>query len=150
MQVFLLQACSSAPAKGQLISTPLSKQQLNKAINKQYTNWKGVRYKMGGLQRNGIDCSGLIYRVFNDGMGIKLPRSTERQSRIGYTINKSNLQVGDLVFFKTGGVFKSRHVGIYTGNNQFLHASTSKGVMKSSLTNPYWKETYWHSRRILK
>jgi len=109
-----------------------------------------VRYKMGGLSRNGVDCSGFVYRLYKDGLGIKLPRSTELQSQLGEHVSKSQLKVGDLVFFKTGGLFKSRHVGIYAGGNQFIHASTSRGVMKSSLNTPYWREAYWQSKRILK
>jgi len=105
---------------------------------------------MGGTNRNGVDCSGFIYRTFKDGIGISLPRSTELQSGLGEYIDRDKLRPGDLVFFKTGSLFKSRHVGVYMGNGQFLHASTSRGVMKSRLSNPYWKDAYWQSRRILK
>ncbi|MDH5426292.1 MAG: NlpC/P60 family protein [Gammaproteobacteria bacterium] len=140
----------AAEVKGKLIQSPLSSQQLTQAFKQQHASWKGVRYKTGGLSRKGVDCSGFVYRSYKDGVGVSIPRTTELQSQQGQQISKSELKVGDLIFFKTGSIFKSRHVGIYTGNNMFLHASTSKGVMKSSLNNPYWKETYWQARRVLK
>lgn len=150
LHTFLLQGCSSTQIKGNLASSSLSKQEIKHSLNSQFRNWKGVRYQIGGTKRSGIDCSGFIYRVFKDGIGINLPRTTALQSKLGHYISKSELEVGDLVFFKTGSLFKSRHVGIYTGANKFLHASTSRGVMRSSLNNPYWKAVYWHSRRVLK
>lgn len=146
----LTQGCSTTQTKGKLVSSSLTNHQLIRELNKQYSTWKGSRYKIGGLKRSGVDCSGFIYRVFIDGVGVNLPRTTAQLSKLGLFINKRKLKVGDLVFFKTGRILKSRHVGIYTGSNQFIHASTSKGVIKSSLNNPYWKEAYWHSRRVLK
>lgn len=148
--LLLTQGCSTAHTNGKLVISPLKNHQIKRELNKQYTTWKGSLYKMGGLKRSGVDCSGFIYRVFKDGVGVNLPRTTAQQSKLGHFINKRKLKVGDLVFFKTGSILKSRHVGIYTGSNQFIHASTSKGVIKSSLNNPYWKEAYWHSRRVLK
>ena len=142
--------CSLKTSNGKQIRSSLSPQQINQALKQQHQHWKGVRYKMGGLSRKGVDCSGFVYRLYKDGLGVKLPRSTELQSQLGEHINKNQLKVGDLVFFKTGGLFKSRHVGIYTGGNQFIHASTSRGVMKSNLNNPYWREAYWQSKRVLK
>lgn len=146
----LTQGCSTTQTKGRFVSSSLTNHQIKRELNKQYSTWKGARYKIGGLKRSGVDCSGFIYRVFKDGVGVNLPRTTFQQSKLGHFINKSKLKVGDLVFFKTGSILKSRHVGIYTGSDQFIHASTSKGVIKSSLNNPYWDEAYWHSRRVLK
>lgn len=148
-QIFL-HGCSTTQTRGRFIDTSLSSQQIKHALNQQHLGWKGVRYKMGGTTRNGVDCSGFIYRTFKDGIGVNIPRSTALQSKLGKPVDKDDLQAGDLIFFKTGSVFKSNHVGVYTGNNSFLHASTSKGVIKSNLNNPYWKDVYWHSRRILK
>ena len=142
--------CSLKSTTGKQMTSALTPQQISHALKQQHHQWKGVRYKMGGLNRNGVDCSGFVYRLYKDGLGVKLPRSTELQSQLGEHVSKNQLKVGDLVFFKTGGLFKSRHVGIYTGANQFIHASTSKGVMKSSLNNPYWREAYWQSKRVLK
>ncbi len=71
----------------------------------------------------------------------------DEQRKLGFAVKKSQLKVGDLLFFKTG--WSSRHVGIYIGNNEFMHASTSQGVMISSLDNSYWKQKYWQARRLL-
>lgn len=118
-----------------------------KKLNTHYMRWRGTPYRMGGMNRKGIDCSGFVHVAFRDAFGIKLPRSTEALANHGNQINKSQLRVGDLVFFRTGR--KQRHVGIYVGNQHFIHASTSSGVMKSSLANPYWQQHYWKSTRLL-
>lgn len=109
--------------------------------------WKGTPYRLGGANKRGIDCSALIQKIYASTFNIELPRTTERQSRRGYPINKSKLQAGDLVFFKTS--LTEKHVGIFIGDNQFLHASSSQGVMISALDNSYWQSRYWQSRRII-
>lgn len=116
-------------------------------LQRQYSLWKGTPYRLGGMDRRGVDCSGFVYRVFDDLYGMKLPRTTENQAELGYSISRDELQVADLVFFKTG--WRTRHVGIYIGGDQFLHASTSRGVTISSLDNPYWNRRYWTSRRFV-
>ena len=121
-------------------------QTLEIALLDQYQLWKGTPYRHGGLNHNGIDCSGFVYRTIRDGLGRKLPRTTTRQSHQGYRINKSDLRTGDLVFFKTPG--DKQHVGIYMDNGLFMHASTSVGVTISRLDNQYWRDSYWQSRRI--
>ena len=112
----------------------------------QYKDWKGVDYRLGGLSKEGIDCSGFVHITFLSKLGIELPRSTEQQAQIGTPINQSELQTGDLLFFKTG--WSARHVGVYLENGAFLHASKSRGVMISSLDNLYWNSNYWQARRI--
>lgn len=106
----------------------------------------GTPYRLGGTNRRGVDCSGLVYRVYRDLYGLQLPRTTEAQVDLGYKVSADELQTADLVFFKTG--WATRHVGIYIGQGRFLHASTSRGVMISSLDNPYWQRHYWTSRRL--
>lgn len=147
-------ACSSGLdiTPGRLVDIPIGKKvdlnNSNAVKNKlyaQYKKWKGVKYKAGGLSKSGIDCSGFVYRTFRSELGINIPRSTELQSSSGKQIGKNKLKPGDLVFFKTGT--KVRHVGIYLDNNNFLHASSSKGVMISKLDNVYWKSKYWKSKR---
>ena len=120
--------------------------QVKNILYSQLNEWKSVRYKIGGLSKSGIDCSGFVYVTFLNRFGIKLPRSTQLQSRLGIKIAKSRLRAGDLIFFKTGT--KIRHVAIYLGNDKFIHASTSRGVMVSSLDNRYWSKKYWKSIRI--
>lgn len=99
-------------------------------IMDQYADWKGVRYRLGGDSKRGIDCSAFVQRTFREQFGMDLPRSTYEQEDLGKKIQRTKLRVGDLVLFRAGST--GRHVGIYLGNDQFVHASTSSGVMISS------------------
>ena len=112
----------------------------------QLNEWEGTPYQLGGLSKQGIDCSGFVLHTYKSKLGYQLPRSTELQSNVGYEIDKNDLRAGDLVFFKTW--FTMRHVGIYVEGGKFIHASTSKGVMTSRLDNVYWNDKYWKSMRI--
>ena len=113
---------------------------------KHYREWHGTPYRMGGLDRRGIDCSGFTYITFRSKLGYILPRTTDLQAQTRRQVVRNNLRIGDLVFFKTN--FYSNHVGIYLGDSEFLHASTSKGVIISSMKKQYWKYCYWTARRI--
>jgi probable lipoprotein NlpC len=115
-------------------------------LRAQAERWRGVPYRLGGSSEAGVDCSAFVQITFRSKLGVDLPRTTEELAREGERVDRSELQAGDLVFFKTG--FRQRHVGIYMGGKRFLHASTSRGVMTSSLNNVYWKERYWKARRI--
>lgn len=112
----------------------------------QYDEWRAVKYRGGGLSKTGVDCSGFVYLTFDTRFSIKLPRSTDEQIHVGAEISQQKLVPGDLVFFKTGK--SQRHVGIYLEDRKFLHASTEKGVMISSLDDHYWSRTYWKSIRV--
>ncbi|MDC9582448.1 bifunctional murein DD-endopeptidase/murein LD-carboxypeptidase [Xenorhabdus sp. PR6a] len=118
----------------------------SKILN-QYADWKGVAYRLGGNTKRGIDCSAFVQRTFHDQFGLELPRSTLEQQNVGQTVNRAKLRAGDLVLFKTGR--RMRHIGIYIGNNQFVHASTSNGVIVSKLTDTYWSKRYYGARRVL-
>ena len=122
--------------------TPIKKQ----AFTEFYNEWKNVRYKMGGISKSGIDCSAFTQKIYKDKFGIELSRSTKTQVNEGIEVAKSELQPGDLVFFKTGKT--DRHVGVYVGNGKFLHSSI-KGVQYTSLDKPFYKKNYWTSRRII-
>lgn len=146
----MLQACSSIPPSqpNQLYpASNLTFEEQYEQLMFFYFQWKGVPHQDGGASLNGVDCSGLMVRSFQEVYGVNLPRTTERQSKKGLIVGKDELRTGDLVFFKTG--VKQLHVGVYMKANIFLHASSSKGVMLSKLDNPYWRKNYWHSRRII-
>ncbi|PHM60430.1 C40 family peptidase [Xenorhabdus ishibashii] len=117
-------------------------------LKDQLKRWQNTPYRYGGMDRHGIDCSGFVYRTFSDRFNIQLPRTTSEQMNIGTRISKDDLMPGDLVFFKIGSGKSELHVGIYDTNNQFIHASTSKGVIRSSLDNVYWRRVFWQARRI--
>jgi probable lipoprotein NlpC len=118
------------------------------ALKKQYAQWRGVPYRSGGQSKRGVDCSGFVQLTFRDRFHMNIPRSTKGLVRYGKKIRRSSLLPGDLVFFRTG--FRKRHVGIYVKDGTFLHASTSRGVMLSSLNDDYWDDHFWQARRVMK
>ena len=119
---------------------------LRVSLEAQHEDWKGVPYRYGGLSPRGVDCSGFVYLTFLSRLGMEVPRTTTELLQSGEKVKRDEIQVGDLVFFRTGP--GNRHVGIYMGNGDFLHASSSQGVMTSSLSNPYWHRRYWQARRL--
>lgn len=116
------------------------------ALLAQYSNWKGTQYHWGGTTHGGVDCSALMQQIFNDSMHKKLPRTTFQQIKNGQKVSKDNLKPGDLVFFKTQP--DTRHVGVYIGDHEFIHASKSQGVTISSLDSQYWVDHYETARRL--
>lgn len=108
----------------------------------------GVPYKFGGTTRKGFDCSGYLQTVFSQN-GYKIPRSADDQYDIGRTVSRSKLKAGDLVFFSTYEPGPS-HCGIYLGNEQFIHTSSSKGVRIDKLQDSYWQPRYLGAKRITK
>lgn len=99
----------------------------------------GKPYRYGGASpEKGFDCSGLVYYAFRHA-GIKVPRSSHTQFADAFPVNPHALRQGDLLFFMISG--KISHVGIYIGNNTFIHApSSGKAVAYASLNNPYWRD----------
>lgn len=108
----------------------------------------GVAYKWAGSTPSGFDCSGYVQYVFN-AHGISLNRTAATQYKHGTFVSKSNLQPGDLVFFQNTYKAGISHVGIYIGDGQFIHASSSKGVVISNLSSSYYVSHYYGARRIL-
>ncbi len=102
---------------------------------------------MEAIQKKGIDCSAFVQRTFRDRLNIKIPRTTALQSNVGKEISINELEMGDLIFFKTG--FNTRHVGIYLEGGKFLHASTKRGVIISRLDNIYYSKHFWKIKRII-
>ncbi len=112
-------------------------------------NKLGSTYVYGDTGKEGYDCSGLVYSIYCNELGISLPRSSASQSTFGKQVSKSDLQEGDLVFFNTTGNGVS-HVGIYIGGGKFIHASSGQGkVMTSSLDEGYYEDRYVNATRVL-
>lgn len=121
-------------------------------ILKTAKSYLGVPYKYGGSNRTGFDCSGLVMVTFEE-LGLKLPRNSNQQSKEGAEIRITEAREGDLVFFNTSGSSIS-HVGIIesidkSGEIKFIHSSTSKGVIISSMDENYWKARFVKAIRLL-
>jgi cell wall-associated NlpC family hydrolase len=104
-------------------------------------DWYGTRYRLGGNDKSGIDCSAFVQSFFAAIYGLTISRTCREQYVETNRIKKSHLKEGDLVFFKTKGKSIS-HVGVYLRNNKFIHASTSSGVMISDLDEEYFQQRY--------
>ena len=112
----------------------------------------GKPYVWGAQGPNSFDCSGLTYYVYKNAAGITLPRTSVEQSKYGTTVSKSNLKAGDLIFFDTSGPNDGgvSHVGIYVGNGQMIHASSSqKKIVKVSVETSYWNNAFVIAKRVL-
>jgi len=106
----------------------------------------GVPYVFGGTSSNGFDCSGYVQHVFAM-LGISLPRTADAQFDAGHRV-VGGMKPGDLVFFQTYAAGAS-HVGIYLGHGKFVHASSSRGVMVSSLSDSYWASRFIGAKRFI-
>lgn len=107
--------------------------------------WMGTPYKWGGNDRNGVDCSAFVQNVYRDALNLTLPRTTAQQQYAGTRVARGALEPGDLVFFHTPK--RTDHVGIFLGDGDFAHASASRGVMISNLSESYWATAYTDARR---
>jgi len=123
---------------------------IRRSIVKTAENFIGVSYQWGGSSsQEGFDCSGLTMTVYRLN-GLNLPRSSIEQWKVGKPVLRSQLLKGDLVFFATVGWKKISHVGIYKGNNKFIHASgTGKKIRTDSLSGRYYKSRYVGARTYL-
>ena len=107
----------------------------------------GVPYVFGGTTPSGFDCSGFLQYVFRE-LGYVIPRLADEQYLLGYSAKVSQLDAGDLVFFETY-MEGASHCGIYVGDRQFLHVSSSRGVRVDSLDNDYWAPRFLGARKII-
>lgn len=171
-----LTACGSAKRKRVITkksrttkTTVKSKKTINKSTNTKSSsttvpsavksvidnakNYEGTRYKYGGTTKSGMDCSGLVYTAFKEA-NISLPRVSSAMATHGNWVDLKKVQIGDLLFFATAkNSRKVNHVGIVTkaslGNVEFIHSSSSKGVITSKLEEKYWYFAFVQARRVL-
>jgi len=156
--LFVLFSCGSSKSK--IITKKARKTRVISNVNPLAENvidnaeaYKGVRYKYGGNTKRGMDCSGLIHTAFKESQ-ITLPRISRDMATHGKWIDLKAVQKGDLLFFATKkGSRKVNHVGLVTssriGHVEFIHSSTSKGVIISNLAEKYWYYAFVQARRVL-
>ncbi|MDO4319118.1 MAG: NlpC/P60 family protein [Bacteroidales bacterium] len=158
MSVLVMGSCHSSRktmrgSHGQTVVTGSTRESVDRDIAGSLIEcarrWLGTPYRYGGNDRKGIDCSGLTCNVFEHVADIRLPRDSRSQSRYCLRVDRRDIQPGDLVFFvnKPGGD-RINHVGLYIGAGRMIHASSSRGVTESSITDGYWRDRYYCGGRV--
>ena len=146
MLVALLSACGSRRNTA-TVRTPAAKAAeamaalKSKDLYRFITDWAGVKYKFGGLDKSGIDCSGFALLLERDIYGIELPRRSKDQAEVIKSKDLDNLKEGDLIFFSFGGK-EVDHVGVYLNDDFFVHASTTRGVVVDNIKLPVYQKVY--------
>ena len=142
--ILLLSSCGSR----RHVTTPVTKAAKaadamaslkSKSLYRFITEWTGVKYKLGGLDKSGIDCSGFALLLEKNIYGFTLPRRSRDQAEAIKKKNKNNLEEGDLIFFSFGGN-EVDHVGVYLNSDFFVHASTTRGVIVDDLSLPVYQK----------
>jgi cell wall-associated NlpC family hydrolase len=141
----LTMACSSglAPAR-----SSIRNRESHNLLFTRAESYLGTPYRYGGADRSGMDCSGLVVRLFREVYRTRLPHRTTALFRIGVTIPFRSLEPGDLVFFRDAPGLQPSHVGIFLGDGRFIHASSSRGVIISRLRESYYRKRYAGARRM--
>lgn len=134
---------ASAPSRALDSNLALARDIINTGMQ-----YLGTRYRSGGASPAGFDCSGFVMHVFSK-HSISLPHSSRSQAGLGTSVQRSDLQPGDLVFFTTGGSTRINHVGIYTGDGKFIHSSSNRGIVITGMGETYYANCYVGARRIL-
>lgn len=156
---FFLTSCRSQKA---VVYNPVEVKQLSRQMGFTISNtdeniplyaeasmWLGVPYRYGGLNRRGIDCSGLVNRIYRNVYRKNVSRSTTDLDKASKKIAKNGLRTGDLVFFATSNKHKGiSHVGIFLKDGYFVHASTRRGVIVSHLDEDYYRRTWKKGGRL--
>ncbi|MBX3747983.1 MAG: C40 family peptidase [Verrucomicrobiae bacterium] len=119
------------------------------AWEREVERWMGTPYRWGGDTQRGVDCSGFVQQVHFRVSGVRLPRTTAEQFKVGTAVARRELRPGDLVFFETTGRGVS-HVGLSLGGDRFAHASQSRGVVVAGLGEAYWTQRYLGARRVVR
>ncbi len=146
--VFALTGCASTPTASLKTNHYRTKpKKIEQLLRAEANRWKGTPYRSAGTSRKGVDCSGLVLQLYKNVFDIRLPRLTKDQARAGIFVSRSRIRPGDLVFFRPPN--RKRHVGVYLGSGEFVHASSSRGVMISNINSPYWRKIFWKARRVL-
>jgi len=155
----ILISCGSSKSTSGSKTTKIERTSKSKSSNTSESiisyakTFKGTRYKFGGTSKKGMDCSGLVYTSFLK-EDISLPRVSRDMAKKGKRISKDKISRGDLVFFKTN---KNRnvinHVGLVVeskrGNILFIHSTSSRGVIISSLDEKYWRNAFVEGRKVI-
>ena len=118
---------------------------IEKKLLTSYSKWKGTKYRLGGDSKDGIDCSALTRRVYRETFNQELPRVSTQQIKKGRRVAAKDLKSGDIVYFKPEN--RINHTAVYVGNSLFINASSSKGVVISSLKSPYWRKYFKYGVR---
>jgi murein DD-endopeptidase / murein LD-carboxypeptidase len=160
--LILIIACQSTvryTSEGDLTDSPADNSEENSGdysagtvdsgrMNKIIAGYLRTPYKNGGVDKNGIDCSGLVMAVYNEYNSTRLPRNTGKLYSKLRNVEYKTIAYGDLVFFALNGSGVS-HVGIYVGNKKFVHASKSRGVVIDSMNEDYYVNSFKGVRRVL-
>lgn len=147
----LLTACAIQPKRPlpppvdrvQALAQP---EQTRQHLLQHFEQWQGVRHKLGGQSKWGIDCSAYTQLVYKQVFDLKLHRRVVDQRKQGKRIHLNTVQPGDLIFFKPSTY--PNHVGIALSPREFIHVSSRKGVMRSRLDQGYWANYFAQARRI--
>ncbi len=157
--VFMISGCRSYPRyRGDGPTTPMENQPTRGQFDTEeflrlgtiMRTYLGKPYKGKSRYETGIDCSMFTRDVFQKYNQTELPRTAAEQYKAGVEVTPGRLMMGDLVFYKTERRKKISHVGIYLSHNEFMHASTSRGVIITNMSEKYWAKRFVGARRVLK
>jgi cell wall-associated NlpC family hydrolase len=127
---------------------PVFTDEVARKLHRVIDEYMGVPYKAGGMSAMGMDCSGFVYVVYDKALNKDVGRTTADQFGQGEEVQRRELQYGDLVFFKNRREKDVSHVGIFVGRNEFVHASTSRGVVRDRLDLREYETRYAGAKRV--
>ncbi len=142
-------ACKASAIESHINSTSCSIRFSEQRFEDEVKEYLGTPYRRGGTSEKGMDCSGFARMVYDRLLGLELPHNSGDQFRSSelQKIDRQELQAGDLVFFANKKKKRINHVGVYLSDGQFIHASSSEGIIVSSLNDKYWKKRFVGSKR---